>query len=380
MPGHKLWNKDQIIKELWGVIRDVEENGESMVETCGKVGMIGGGNERDCERFRRILERKSCVWYEKVKQAVELVSMDYGKSDDIEPFVSENLPVTQKILMHLTTAPVSEGEPQTLVYITRGSCDVFIYNFLKQSFTNLKSSQKIIKWSGITQYSPTEVLITGGKLNKNNGSVSTCFSLNINTGQVEPFPDMLSCHSSHISLLHHHTIYIISGKNSNNGISNSCEKLDLSTKTWTSLCNIIIGRTCAAGVVHKENIFIIGGCKNNTVEKYTISEDQWVLLEFKLFEVVWQHLAVDLSEQVLIFGGDSINDAPTRYSYLLDMETGEVSQLDVLPVGQSWLCGWYPCTTRGNRIWVMNKELKFLTYNLSTNQWSSYKNKLRKTK
>ena len=377
---HKVWHRDQIIKQFWGTINDIEENRKKMIKASKKISGIEGNYRVLNLKFQKILGTEVKVWYEQVKQAFEVGSFEYPQNQELEPFIHESAPITQSILMHITTYPARPDDSETLVYVTRGSSEMFMYNFASNSFSILKITEKILKWSGIVLYSPFQLLVTGGKPSKNQGSTACCFSINIKTGDLDPFPDMPTSHSSHVCLQYNSQIYVLSGKNNVNGISTCCERLDLASRNWQTLRNNIIGRTCAAGVVHKEKIFIIGGCKNNSVEKYSIVKDQWKLLSFKLFDVVWQHLAISTGERVLVFGGDSVYDTPSRYSYLLDTKSGEVSQLEVIPVGQCWLCGWYPYIIRGNRLWVMNKELKFLSYNLDTQQWSSFRNKLRKTK
>ena len=352
-----------------------------MIEACQKLKKPEEEPQASLLNFQKTLATKANTWHSKVRQVFQLTSIQYHKNPELEPFINESsLPLTQTILTHLSTFPPNPEDFDTLAYITRGSFELFTYNFSSNSFNSLKLPEKILKWSGVVQYSPFHLLITGGKPSKNQGSITSCFSLNLQTSHLEHFPSMPTSHSSHVSLHHKGQVYIISGKNDLNGISSCCERLDLASKTWYTLSNNVLGRTCAAGVVHKERIFIIGGCKNNSIEKYSLAKDQWKLLSYKLFDVLWQHLAISTGERVLVFGGDSVYDTPTRYSFLLDTKTGEVSQLNIIPVGQCWLCGWYPNILRGNRVWVMNKELKFLSYNLNTGQWSSFKNQLKKPK
>lgn len=408
--NHKVWHKYDIIEKYILTIEEIRNNKEKILKISKDSETINEELQLANKQFQNLINKPTPNWYSQVIQVLELKEMNLPSNPEIAPFLSDSSPITSNIITLLSTSPVpapnyqiyegsssamSDGQndpalndlekpefldntKSILVYATRGTYDMFTYNFATQEFNSIKSSCKILKWSGITSISPSRLLVTGGKTSKEEGSTNKCFFLSITDGSCESLTPMLSSHSSHVSILHNNNIYIISGKNSSNGVSTECESFSLSTQKWLPIASNLIGRTCASGAVNNNTIYLIGGCKNNSIEKYDIFDDKWFLMSTRLFDVIWQHLSVSIGEKILVFGGDSLYDSPTRYSFLLDPLTGEVSEVETLPVGHCWLCGWYPSLVRGNRIWVMSKDIKFITYNINTHEWKVMKNSARK--
>ena len=407
---HKVWHKFDVIEKYILTLDEIRNNKERILQISKDSETINEELRLANKEFQHIINKPTPNWYSEIIQVLELLDMNLPSNPEIAPFLSDNSPITSNIITMLSSAPPpnhpiyeasssfrSDGQNESelndlakpesegstkyiLAYATRGTCDMFTYNFATQKFKSIKSSRKILKWSAVTHISPLKLLLTGGKTSKDEGSNNQCFLLSITDGSCESLDPMLSSHSSHVSVLHDNQVYIISGKNSTNGVSTECERLNLSTYKWFSIASNHIGRTCASGAVHNNTIYLIGGCKNNSIEKYDIVSDTWSLEPTRLFDVIWQHLSISIGDKILIFGGDSLYDSPTRYSFLLDPLTGVVSEIETLPVGHCWLCGWYPSLVRGNRIWVVGKDMKFITYNINTHEWKVMKNSARKLK
>jgi hypothetical protein len=374
---HKVWHKTDIIEKHILTINDISKNKEKLLSLSKKSEKISVDLKIANKTFQKIIKKPRKTWYEKVEQVFELLDMSFPSNPEMHPFENPFASLTSNMISYLSTSS-SSSSFSTMAYVTRGTSDCFTYDFNTQEFRILKTSKKILKWSGIIQNSSKTLIVTGGKHSKEEGSTNDCFELNVEDGSINTLEKMLSSHSSHVNILWNGYLYVISGKNNNNSVSTQCEKLDLESLNWSSIENNQVGRTCASGSAHKGNLFIIGGCKNSSIEKYDVKENIWSLVQVRLFDIIWQHLSVSVGDKILVFGGDSANDAPTRYSYLLDPETAEVSDLETLPVSQCWLCEWYPSLVRGNRIWIMSKELKFLSYNIDTQEWRVLKNSIKR--
>ena len=59
------------------------------------------------------------------------------------------------------------------------------------------------------------------------------------------------------------------------------------------------GRTCCSGAHTGEYIFILGGYQlavDNTIERYSIPDNEWKWLNVTLPDKIWQHSCILVSE------------------------------------------------------------------------------------
>lgn len=352
----------------WYTLRDLEENQQELLEISAIFS----------QDLYKIIERNPKTWIEKIDQVLllEELTKKFERGFDISFLVDKTMPLTRIAIEKLSVVPPSANDFNLISYISRGTKEATTYNFLTGTFHPLKITDVVLKWSCITQISNTELFITGGKPAKDVGAVWTFSLFDIESEDTKEMPKMISAHSSHVALLHENKFYVISGKNDANVVTTLCEVFDLQSHIWTSIANILQGRTCASGAVLKNQIYIIGGCKNNTIEKYDIESNVWNNLLVTLPDYKWQHSSVLVGENILIFGGQGINEEPSRNSFFFNPCTLEFTDFKEMPVKNSWISGWYPIVQRGNCIWLMNKECKLLCFNTTTKQWSLFINKI----
>jgi hypothetical protein len=364
--SHLVLHKDEILIKYWYSIYDLSQNKQEIFCICSKIPEF-------YYKITEILSFNPRNWIETVSQILDIKDIEINAEKDIINFQVPSNSICRNLIESLSSFPVALSEYNTIAYLARGSHDLITYKFRENSFNFLKVNKFVLKWSGVLRINDTEILITGGKQSKNSGAVPHCFKINLESGEAIEVPDMIYAHSSHVILKYFNQVFVISGKNSDNSVSSFCEILDLPTSHWTAIANCITPRTCASGAVVEPNIYITGGCKNNTIEKYSIKDNIWVLLDVLLPDYIWQHSSIEVDNNILIFGGEGLNDEPNRTSYIFNTSDFTFSKFQELPVGASWLCGWYFSLIRGKRIWIMNKEQKFLCYNMITETWSLYK-------
>jgi len=158
----------------------------------------------------------------------------------------------------LSIAP-SENCP-LLTYIHRGSAAFLLYSFPSHSVVPMSLLQDSFpRWSISTALSNSEIAITGGKVNKSSGALSTARKLNVPNCSLEALPDMLGGHSSHVSLHLDGKLYIFGGKNTQNVTHKDCEVYDVSQKVWMSLAQMQVERTCAGSAALQGRIYVLGG-------------------------------------------------------------------------------------------------------------------------
>lgn len=362
----EVMHKDDIEFKYYSTILDLKHNKAELL-SISSLFLTNSNN------FKSIIETSPKTWIESLNQILDIKSLTELSDSDVQSFFDKTSPLTRLAVEKLTSLPPRPSEFTLIGYVTRGSHDLYTYDFTSHIYNHLKIDRLVSKWSCILQIRDGIFFVTGGKPSKDQGAISKCFTINMRTGQTFENWDMLSAHSSHVSLMHNNRVYVISGKDATNQVSTFVEYWDLTLNTWNSLGNCVIGRTCASGAIHHNFIYVIGGCKNNTIESYDIQNNIWALLALNMPDIKWQHSAVTINDEILIFGGEGINDEPSRNSYLYNPGTSSFIEFQEIPVGNSWLSSWYPMLVRGNRIWVMNKELKFLSYNAITHQWSTFK-------
>jgi len=269
-------------------------------------------------------------------------------------------------------------ESNLLWYCSRGTKDYLFFDFSEHKFTlrKLDNQSLIPRWSGCCMLPDSTILVTGGKRDKDSGSMITCFYFDTNTGVTRPCPDMIFGHSSHVCLFVSDRVYCISGKNPSNHTHNACEYFDLNNETWHQIAPINLARTCASGSYLKGNIYVLGGYQtsvSNTCEKYSIETDSWVVLSITLPERIWQHGSYPIGgDQILVFGGECTSDEPHRLSYIFNTETQEFSNCASIPINNTWLFFWLNVVRRGPYLYTMNKEKNILKYDISRNTWSRY--------
>ncbi|OMJ73869.1 hypothetical protein SteCoe_27351 [Stentor coeruleus] len=364
--NYEVIHKDDIEFKYYSTILDLKHNKTELLN-------ISSLFLTNSDRFKSIIEYSPKTWIESLNQILDIKSLTELTDSDVQSFFDKTSPLTRLAIEKLTSLPPRPSDYTLIGYVTRGSHDLYTYDFTNNNYNHLKINRLVSKWSCILQIHDGIFFVTGGKPSKDQGAISKCFTINMRNGLTTDNFDMLSAHSSHVSLMHNNRIYVISGKDATNQVSTFVEYWDMKLNTWNRLANCIIGRTCASGAVYNDFIYVIGGCKNNTIESYDIHTDVWNLFNFNMPDIKWQHSAVAIDNGILIFGGEGINDEPSRNSYIFNLRNYNFIEFQELPVGNSWLSSWYPVLFRGNRIWVMNKELKFLSYNTITHQWSTFK-------
>ena len=369
---HCVMHKDDILVKYWHTLQDIRLNREEMIAISSRL-------PNDLPRdFYEILKKCPESWIESINQVIGIRNLleQSCNPSDISNLLSQQESIFRLAVESLSLLPANNHEFSVIPYISRGNKDIISYDFSTTTYKSVKTDKIIVKWSGLTQISDTILLVTGGKPAKDQGAISDCYRLNIHTGEFAPTQGMKSAHSSHTALLFNDLVFVISGKNETNVASVLCECFDLSTGAWSSIPSNLQGRTCASGTVCNNSIYIIGGCKNNTIERYYIETQFWELLQVTLPDYKWQHSSLAVGNRVLVFGGQGVNEEPSRTSYYFDPDNLRFEDFQVMPVKNSWLCSWYPVLRRGNCVWVMNKESKLLCFNTTTGTWSLYTRKI----
>ena len=240
----------------------------------------------------------------------------------------------------------------------------------------MRTNDIIPRWSGF-EVLEDRILITGGKDSKESGANSNAFYFIPSTRDCIHLPSMIYGHSSHLSLLINNLVYIIAGKNQSNTTSTNCETFSIADENWTEIAPMNAGRTCCSGTNSGNYIYILGGYQlavDNTIERYSISENEWKWLSVTLPDKIWQHSCVLISEgQILICGGESSGDEPHRMSYIFDTEQEIFHSFSTIPAHSHWLFFWLHVHRSGNAIYSINKERMILKYNMSTNSWLIFK-------
>ena len=265
---------------------------------------------------------------------------------------------------------------QNLYYLNRGTREFYIYSINNKELLIRELSEdspNISRWSSFITISDGRILVTGGKAERNSGSHRNCMFIDPFTLQCVAAPPMNRGHSSHISLRILNKIYIISGKNEDNVCDSFCEVFDVYTEIWTPIGKINFPRTCASGAHTNKFIYVMGGFQNavcNSIEKYSISANTWILLPIVLPEKVWQHgcFALD-SKRILVFGGEKESEEPNKVSYIFNTENDSfisMTSIESIPV---YLYFWIQVIRDGDYLYSINKEKTLVKYALAENKW-----------
>ena len=224
----------------------------------------------------------------------------------------------------------------------------------------------------------SNLLLTGGKNDKDKGSNDTFFIINYLSLTCQS-GSMLTSHSSHPAVLASNSlVYILGGKDADNQTSNHCETLDPSTLQSTKISPMHYGRTCAAGVHHNLSIFVFGGFANgftNLIEKYSVNEDLWVVLNSTLPVRLFQAGAVPVGNgSVLIFGGEISSDLKNFSSFVFDVKTEKFSLCRKMKVEDHYFGFWFHSVWTGEQVRSLRKGL-LITFDMESTVWR--KNKIK---
>ena len=374
---HEMDNYRKYCEEVIGKLEDyrfcyvearamVEEKYWEVFDT--KVGEMTSRIGRLCEVAK---ERDGLVFLSQIEDAthIDFDSLKIAPSDLDPPTYSS---------VHLSLACCNDSlpsDPIYMLYIERGTPKFSRYNIITQRSENLELPKECFpRWSILTPLSNVSCVVTGGKPNKDSGGLPFAFVLHYEHNTVEELPNMISGHSSHVAVMADDRLYVCGGKNANNVTHRQCEFLEWKTQTWVSAAPMVVDRTCASGVRHLSSLYLFGGYRNdveNSIEHYSLPLDCWTLLPSKLPENLWQHNSWVISRnQILIFGGEKLDDEAHRLSYLWNVDTGKFEKYAEVTVKSSWLVSWMHVVKRGNCLFVLGKDTQVVKYAISRNKWS----------
>ena len=177
-----------------------------------------------------------------------------------------------------------------------------------------------------------DVFLCGGRTEASGFSLKTCWRLSPRSkSPVSPIPDLLYGRSNHWALYYFDHIYVIAGCDQNNKFTNKCERFSLTTQTWETIAGTNETRDSVSAVsdTRFDCIYIAGGRIDNgilanSVERYEVGRNIWVLLSVRLpFSGSMQGIALlpGTGTRLLVFGGLTPANQATARTALVDLGT-----------------------------------------------------------
>ncbi|OMJ69759.1 hypothetical protein SteCoe_32424 [Stentor coeruleus] len=258
-----------------------------------------------------------------------------------------------------------------LVYIDRGTSNVFACNHKAQKFFEAKSSETFPKWCAFTPLPNGEILITGGKGAKEFGALLNMFILS-NDMKCKYTGSMIFGHSSHAAVLVDKKVYILAGKGCDNLASGHCEVFDIITKESDIIPAMKHGRTCPAAVNLSKSLYVFGGFTqsiSNNIEKLTFGAKEWIDLDITLPIRLFQPGAVAIDEsQIMIIGGEISSEIKNVHSMIFNATTEQFGFCKKMPIEDSWLGCWYDIKKTPTHVLTCNKR-NILSFHLKLGVW-----------
>lgn len=273
---------------------------------------------------------------------------------------------------NLNFSPSAPDPNPDICLIERSSNFYYVFKGLKKKLST-QSRIPISRWCAMTILPGNNILLTGGKSDKDKGANNTFVIINY-ISFLCISGSMLTSHSSHPAVLAQNSlVYILGGKDAENLTSTQCEALDPETLLSKKISSMHYGRTCAVAVHFNNFLFVFGGFVNgftNLIEKYSINEDLWVVLSSTLPVRLFQAGAVVVDNaSVLIFGGEISSDLKNLNSFVFDLKTEKFSLCRKMKVKEHFLGFWYHGVWTGKFVNCLKKG-SMLTFDLESTIWS----------
>jgi hypothetical protein len=306
----------------------------------------------------------------------------FPESAIVSQLFEQNNPL--KILQYffkLFTCKTSKNLPKNtknkeIHSIERNGNLVNFYSENAKKIDGISIEMKILRWAASTELENGDVLITGGKNDKDKGS-SNMFCLVHKVSRCFIRGEMLFGHSSHPAVLAPgENVYILGGKDHKNLSNTHCEVFNCSSLSCRKIASMVVGRTCAAGVYCLGNIYVLGGFSSsftNSIEKYFISEDFWTLLVVTLPVKLFQPGAVLVDDaQILVYGGEISSENKNCKSFIFNTRTEAFGLCRNMKIKDYFLGFWYYPKVIDSKVMTLNTK-NLMKFDLKSTRWDRIK-------
>ena len=289
-----------------------------------------------------------------------------------------------------TQALENPSKSLSLHLIERNGKKITVYN---EKAERLVFTQKfhILRWSASTELESGDILITGGKNDKDKGSSQVFYLVNMEKN-IYASGNMVQSHSSHPAVLAHHSkVFILGGKDEKNITNTQCEVFNTETLMCTPISSMNIARTCAASVYCNDCIYIMGGISNsfsniiennlagfsngftNSIEKYEIFYDSWMILNTTLPVKLFQPGAVMVdNHQILVFGGEISSEFKNLKTFVFNTRTQNFGLCRNMNIMEYFLGFWYQSKVFEDKVACAHAQ-GIIKFDLKSTVWSKIK-------
>lgn len=201
---------------------------------------------------------------------------------EVEKFKLDNFEKTTHIeeLKQGLSSPIAKEPNSGYIYIPRECTKKLIrYNISTQSYIDIDCTRVLrhnFNGTSVCVLSSEDVIIAGGRL-PNRGDV---YLYKVAEKRCKKLPS-LSKPRGHICLVYHREIlYAIGGDNEKPLRDVECLKMN--SKKWMKLSKMNAPRNFCSGLGHEDSIFAIGGFNTDTIERFDIITNSWMILRQKI--------------------------------------------------------------------------------------------------
>lgn len=184
------------------------------------------------------------------------------------------------------------------------------------------------------------VFMCGGRDAPNDFGIRLCWIMDLETFDPVSVSEMSIGRSNHWVLYYQDFIYVIGGCDHENHFTNACERYNLETDCWELIAstNRVTDSVCAV-VIEEENCFYTfggredNGILNDTIEKYYVAENRWVLLNVRLpykSHLCGAAILPGDSHKILIFGGQNESSSYHDTSCIFDYKENTVEETEAM--------------------------------------------------